>query len=312
MAVVMLVTLPLWLLVGALFDLPTGRLRFPTVRLLAFLLLWSWLEVAGVVGAGLTWLVGRARDLPTQYALQRWWAASIMRSLRITCGLRIEVEGARDLPEGPLVCMARHASLGDALVSAWILGSISRRFPRYVMKKELLFDPCLDIVGQRIPNWFVDRGSAAVRQEMDGIRGMARGMGESDVAVIFPEGTRANDEKRTYLVGRIERRSPERHARMSRLNHLLPPRAGGAEVLLDAVPDADVVLLRHTGFDGLESAGGIHRAVAEGRTRARVTLTAIPRADVPTGDAFAAWLDDRWLEMDEQVAVELGTLRPSV
>ena len=37
---------------------------------------------------------------------------------------------------------------------------VSRRYHlrlRYVLKRELLWDPCLDIVGQRVPNIFVDR-----------------------------------------------------------------------------------------------------------------------------------------------------------
>lgn len=308
LAIVLVVTIPLWVVLSLGFDLVTGRWRLPTLRLLAFATCWSWLEIAGVAGSAATWLVGRARDMRSQYALQRWWAASIIRSLRWTCGLRIDVVGARDLPPGPIVCLVRHASLGDALVSAWIIGSLSRRFPRYVMKRELLMDPCLDIVGQRIPNWFLDRGTAAVRQELAGIRAMAEGMGDRDVAVIFPEGTRANDEKRDYLVGRLERRSPDRHARMSQLRHLLPPRAAGAEALLDAVPDADVALMWHVGFDGLDSLGGIYGAVRRGRTRARVEVVGVPRVEIPVGEAFGAWLDDRWVEMDERVAAAMGAL----
>lgn len=308
LAVLLVATLPVWVVLSVAFDLVTGRWRLPTLRLLAFATCWSLLELCGVVGSVGTWTVGRARDMPTQYALQRWWAASIIRSLRWTCGLRIEVHGSDSMAPGPVVCLVRHASLGDALVSAWIIGSLSHRFPRYVMKRELLMDPCLDIVGQRIPNWFLDRGTAAVRQELDGIRGMAEGMGDRDVAVIFPEGTRANDDKRRYLVDRLERRSPERHARMSNLRHLLPPRAAGAEVLLEAVPGADVALMWHVGFDGLDSLGGIYGAVRHGRTRARVEVVTIRRADVPTGEAFGRWLDDRWLEMDERVADATGAL----
>ena len=29
--------------------------------------------------------------------------------------------------------------------------------PRYVLKDDLLIDPCLDIVGNRLPNHFLDR-----------------------------------------------------------------------------------------------------------------------------------------------------------
>ena len=306
LGLLLLGTAPVWIVVLLVFDLVLGRWRLPTLRLCAFGLVWAWLEVAGLVGALLTWMVGRARRASSQYALQRWWAASIIRSLRVVCGLRIDVVGADCLAPGPVVCLVRHASYGDALVSAWVLGSLSHRHPRYVMKKELLLDPCLDVVGQRIPNWFVDRGSAAVRQEMAGIRSMATGMSDRDVAVIFPEGTRATDGKRIALLERLERRNPERHARLSQLQHLIPPRATGASVLLDAVPDASVALMWHTGFDGLDSLTGIHRAVRRGMTRAKVTLDAVPRADVPAGEEFVRWLDDRWIEMDRRVAASMA------
>ncbi|MFM8861026.1 MAG: 1-acyl-sn-glycerol-3-phosphate acyltransferase [Acidimicrobiia bacterium] len=302
LGVVLLVSAPMWIVLLLIVDLVLGRWRLPTLRLCAFGLVWAWLEVAGLVGALGTWMIGRARRASSQYALQRWWAAAIIRSLRVVCGLRIDVEGADRVAPGPAVCLVRHASYGDALVSAWVLGSLSRRYPRYVMKKELLLDPCLDVVGQRIPNWFVDRGSAAVRQEMAGIRSMAVGMGERDVAVIFPEGTRASDGKRAALLERLERRSPERHARLSELQHLLPPRATGAGVLLDAVPSASVVLMWHTGFDGLDSLRGIHRAIRRGMTRAKVTMESLDRREVPGGDEFGRWLDDRWIEMDRMVA----------
>jgi len=303
--VVLLVTAPAWIVLLLVVDLLLGRWRLPTLRLCAFGLVWAWLEVGGLVGAFATWVIGRARRASSQYSLQRWWAASIIRSLRVVCGLRIDVEGADRLASGPVVCLVRHASYGDALVSAWVLGSLSHRHPRYVMKKELLLDPCLDVVGQRIPNWFVDRGSAAVRQEMAGIRSMAIGMGDRDVAVIFPEGTRASDRKRAALLERLERRSPERHARLSELRHLLPPRATGASVLLDAVPSASVALMWHTGFDGLDSLSGIHRAIRRGMTRAKVTLEGVSRDAVPSGDEFGRWLDDRWIEMDRLVAASV-------
>lgn len=300
-ALLLTVLIPVWVVLGAIADVLRGLWRFPTLRLLSFAWCWTWLETAGVLVSGLLWITGQGRNLRANYALQRWWAKRLIASLRVTCGLGIDVEGVDELPSGPLVCFGRHASLGDALVSAWIFGSEAHRFPRYVMKKELLLDPCLDIVGQRIPNWFVDRGSAAVRQEIAGIRTMAEGMGERDVAVIFPEGTRANDSKREYLVGRLEKRTPDRHLLMSDLKYLLPPRAAGAAALLEAVPDADVVLMWHVGFDGLDSFGGILRRLAAAEPSARVVLESCARSTVPTGDAFSEWLDRRWVEIDAKV-----------
>ena len=300
-ALALLVLVPLWVIACLLVDLVGKKWRAPTLRLVAFALCWSWLEAIGVSVAGFLWLVGQGKNQRANYALQRWWAKQLIRSLRITCGFGIDVEGVETLSDKPLLCLGRHASLGDALVSAWVFGSLAHRFPRYVMKKELLFDPCLDIVGQRIPNYFVDRGSAAIRQEIDGIRAMASNMTPKDVAVIFPEGTRTNDEKRVALVQRLEKRAPERHAKLVGLERLLPPRSAGAAALLEAIPEGDVVLLWHVGFDGLDTFAGVRRRLTHSGPHARVVLELHDRASVPSGAAFESWLDDRWLEIDRKV-----------
>lgn len=300
-ALLLTVLLPLWVVLSIVFDLGSRSWRLPTFRLLCFAWLWLWLETFGLVGAAGIWVSGQGRNHRANYALQRWWAKRLIAALRSTCGLKIEVEGVEHISDGPLICLGRHASLGDALVSAWIFGSLAKRFPRYVMKKELLFDPCLDVVGQRIPNYFVDRGSAAVRQELTGIRAMASNMGERDVAVIFPEGTRTNDEKRIGLVARLERRAPERHAKLIGLKRLLPPRSAGASVLLEEIPDGDVVVMWHVGFDGLDTFAGVRRRIAHAEASAKVVLELHQRNSVPGGDGFEAWLDDRWLEIDAKV-----------
>ncbi len=302
-AFVLTLSLPVWILASIVFDLACRSWRLPTFRLLSFAWFWLWLETLGIIGAAGIWLTGQAGNHRANYALQRWWAKRLIGSLRISCGLKIEVEGVEELSTGPLICLGRHASLGDALVSAWIFGSLAERFPRYVMKKELLFDPCLDVVGQRIPNYFVDRGSAAVRQELTGIRTMAANMGDRDVAVIFPEGTRTNDEKRIGLVARLERRAPERHAKLIGLRRLLPPRSAGASVLLEEIPSGDVVVMWHVGFDGLDTFGGVRRRIASANPSAKVVLELHQRASIPNGDEFEAWLDDRWLEIDAKVVV---------
>ena len=306
-ALLLTVLLPIWIVFSVVLDLVGRKWRLPTFRLVCFAWLWLWLETLGILGAELLWLTGQARNQRANYALQRWWAKQLIGSLRLSCGLKIEVEGAENLSAGPLICLGRHASLGDALVSAWIFGSLAKRFPRYVMKKELLFDPCLDVVGQRIPNYFVDRGSAAVRQELTGIRTMAANMGERDVAVIFPEGTRTNDEKRVGLVARLERRAPERHAKLIGLQRLLPPRSAGASVLLEEIPNGDVVVMWHVGFDGLDTFGGVRRRIASANPSAKVVLEHHTRASIPEGDGFEAWLDDRWLEIDAKVVAADAT-----
>jgi len=304
-AVLLTVVAPLWVPATVVVDLTRRRRHLPLVRLGVFAWCWSVLEVAGVTAAVTLWLVGQGRNRPLHYRLQRWWAGSLIGALCGTTGLRIEVEGADGLPERPLVCLARHASLGDALVSAWVFGTKAGRDPRYVMKRELLADPCLDIVGQRVPNYFVDRSNPAVDAEVAGIATMAAGLGQRDVAVIFPEGTRSSPTKRVDRLERLAERSPQRHRRLAHVAHVLPPRPAGAAGLVDAVPGADVVVLWHVGFDGLDTFGRIMTALAHGAPQARVVLECHDRSEVPGGDAFVAWLDGVWVDMDARVGAAM-------
>ena len=305
-AIVLLIASPIWLIIASGVDLIARRFRLPTTRLLAFALLWTWLEIAGVAASLCLWIIGRAHDQRANYALQRWWAARLIGSLRLTCGFVIDVRGATELGDGPLVVLGRHASLGDALVSAWALGSHAGRTPRYVLKKELALDPCLDIVGRRLPNYFVDRSNAAVQRELEGIATLATDLGASDVAVIFPEGTRANERKRINSLERMRGRDPERAERLGALEHLLPPKPSGAQALIDAASGAQVALMWHIGFDGLDTFGRIRRRLASGAPHAEVVFELHERSTVPSGEAFIGWLDDRWLELDRRVAEALS------
>ena len=310
-AIGLVVLLPLWLPLTALVDLVLGRRRCPTTRLLAFALGWSWLELAGVGAAFVLWVVGRAGDQRRHYALQRWWASNLMRVLRRTTGLTIEVEGADAFDPGPAVVLCRHCSLADSLVSAWVVTTLARKQPRYVLKRELLADPCLDVVGNRVPNHFLDRDAADSAGELASLRELAAGLGPDDVAIIFPEGTRATDAKRTRALARIAERDPARAERLAPLEHLLPPRPAGTTALLAGAPEADVVVAWHTGFEGFDTFGRILRQLARRAPRIRFAAVRVPRSEVPPIDdleAVTTWLDRRWLAADRAV----GELRASL
>lgn len=303
-AVALTVLLPVWAPLAVIADLVRGRTRVPTARLLAFALGWSWLETVGVAAATWLWLTGRGRDHRRHYALQRWWAANLMGVLRRTTGLTIEVSGVEALSPGPVVVLCRHASLADSLVSAWVVTSLAAKQPRYVLKRELLADPCLDVVGNRLPNHFLDRDAADSAGELSALTALAQGLGHDDVAIIFPEGTRAAPTKRTRALARIAERDPERAERLAGLQHLLPPRPAGTAALLAGSPDSDVVIAWHTGFEGLDTFGGILRSLARGAPRVRFAAIRIARDDVPSSDdvpALTVWLDERWLDADRAV-----------
>jgi 1-acyl-sn-glycerol-3-phosphate acyltransferase len=304
-AVLITITVPLWFPISIIADGLRGRFRFPIARLLAFGVCWTWIELAGIAGATTSWLSGRASDADEQYALMAWWAGALMRALSATTGIRPQLERADQLAGGDAIVVARHASLADSLLSAWAIRVRSDLRPRYVLKQELLGDPCLDIVGLRIPNHFLDRDAADGSTELQALRELASGIGPGVVGVIFAEGTRANDVKRERALARIAERDPARAERLSELRRLLPPRPAGTRALVEGAPAADVVLAWHTGFDGLDSFGGMIRKLAAPLPPVRFVPRRVPRRDVPSGDAFEAWLDEQWLQLDREVDIAL-------
>jgi 1-acyl-sn-glycerol-3-phosphate acyltransferase len=297
MAVALTASAPLWIPLSLAYDLVRARVRFPTARLVSFGLWWAWLETIGVVMAAGLWVIGRASDREAHYRLQGWWAGRLVAGLRVLCRLEIDVEGVEALADGPLIVCGRHASLADSLLPAWLLAVNGPMRPRYVMKRELLLDPCLDIVGNRVPNCFVDRGGHDTGRELEGIERLARDMGPRDAAVIFPEGGVGSASRRRHAMSSLVDRDPARYSRLALLSHLMPPRSKGTIALLRGAPDADVVLMAHVGLEGLGRVAGASRHIPLD-TPVRVRLQRIPRADVPPESELADWLDARWLEMD--------------
>ena len=294
---------PLWVPLTAVYDLARGKRRLPTMRLLAFGLLWAWNELAGVTALFGIWLIGRRRNRAAHYAVQAWWCRNIIVALRITVGLRVEVIGAEHAARGPYVVLARHASLADSIISCFVVNNTMGLNPRYVLKSDLQNVPCLDILGHRTPNCFVNRGTGNVQAELEALTSMMEGLAEGDAAVIFPEGSRANPAKQERELGRLAERHPERHSRLSGLRRLLPPKPAGAGALLAAAPHADVVTVWHEGLDGLDTFPGMLEALSERSVRAHVVVTFHPRSEVPSGPAFEEWIDRRWVEMDDAVAM---------
>jgi 1-acyl-sn-glycerol-3-phosphate acyltransferase len=310
-AVLLTVLSPVWLPIAAIADLIRGRWRLPFARLGLFAVGWAWLETAGVATAGVLWVTGQRHNQPAHHALQRWWAANLMRVLRVTTGIRVTATGVDALRPGPAVVLCRHASLADSLVSAWVITTLAGQRPRYVLKRELLVDPCLDVVGNRLPNYFLDRGAADSAAELDALRELAVGMGPNDVAVIFPEGTRSTAAKRARAVERIADRDPSRLDRVRGLRHLLPVRPAGSAALLAGCPAADVVIAWHVGFDGLDTFGGIIRHLAHRPAPVHFEADRFPRREVPDDPvALTTWLDERWCEVDDKVHEMLAEPSP--
>ena len=91
---------------------------------------------------------------------------------------------------------------------------------------------------------------------------------------------------------------------------MLPPRRGGVLALLDAAPEADVVLLAHTGLEEAARLGDLWRGSLVGGT-IDVEMWRIRRARIPADAAGReAWLRDCWRRVDHWVESRRGAGAP--
>ncbi len=305
--------LPL-LIVGALVvDIARWlRRRTPFVAVRLTAMAWCYLlgEIAGLLVLTGSWIVhgfGRRTEQMAEatWAIQRAWAGWTFGCVRVLFGMTLDIEGDDVVEPGPVILLIRHASIVDNLLPANLVVAPHDLRLRYVLKRELLMEPCLDVAGRRLPNWFVRRDSGDP-SEIEQVVALARDMSEGEGVLIYPEGTRFTPERRDRGVARIAETDPERAARLSALQFLLAPRAGGVTGILEAAPGVDVLVCSHHGFDGLRLISDIWAGGLVGRNIS-VRFTRIPREDVPDErDEQVHWLDDVWLEMDRWVAARAG------
>lgn len=306
--VAIVVLLPFLLPVTVAVDLVRDR-RLPRTRLLMLAAAYLACETLGIVASFVLWLAtlgSHEHMLRAHYALQNLWARALLESGRWLLGLRFVIEGEDAVRPGPLLLFVRHTSLADTLLPAVFVAQRHGVRLRWVLKRELLWDPCLDLVGQRLPNVFVRRASADGAREIAAIRALAAHLGTNEGVLIYPEGTRFTTSAQQRAHAALARTDPERAARLSGMRHVLPPRLGGPLALLDAEPPVDVVFLAHVGFDGAARLGDVWRGGLVGRT-VRMCFRRVPGSAVPTDpQARAAWLDREWAWLDGWVTAALA------
>lgn len=295
-------TAPLTIVLAALMGVVRRR-RFAELRMLAIAVAYTTLELVGLLVALAIGPFGRgsARWLARHYALQAWWANALFAVAVRTLRLDVRVEGLDAVGPGPILLFIRHASLADVLLPAALVTRGRGIRLRYVLKRELLVDPCLDLVGNRLPNHFVRR-SDATAAELEAVGALARGLGPSDGVLLYPEGTRFTPEKQRRGLAALEARGSGRLEVARRLRHTLLPKKGGALALLDAAPDVDVVFCSHAGFEGFARFEDLLSGAVVGRTL-WVRFFRVPAADVPRDEAGrVAWLDEQWQRVDALAA----------
>lgn len=306
-----------WLIIaGGIADLARGGVWVVT-RCVVFFLFYFSCELLGITASFFIWLgsgvwmgASRERFLDWNFALQRWWANALCRGAQGIFSIQIEVEGADELRNGPIIVFLRHASVADSLLPAMFIANPNGLRLRYVLKRELLWDPCLDIVGNRLPNSFVRRASGDISR----LHELMKDLGLRDGVVVYPEGTRFSERKREAIIEQLENKGETYLCEKARmLRNVLPPRLGGSLSLLDQNQAADVVYCAHFGFDGIVDLRDFLKGLLVGRV-VRVRFWRVPFESIPTTlDARTEWLFENWKRVDDWVGVqkanEVGSAR---
>jgi 1-acyl-sn-glycerol-3-phosphate acyltransferase len=305
------VTLPLWLLAAAaLSPLLPGRWRalrllwifllyLSTEALLLQILLGFWLS------SGFGWRIRKPYWEGIHYDLVQGTMWLFFREARRVLGVRIETDGPSPdaYPGVPILVACRHAGPGDSFTLIHALMHWYDREPRVVLKDTLAWDPAIDVILRRIPARFITPQPRAGEDLERQIADLARGLDQNDAFVIFPEGGNFTPRRRQRAIDRLRKLGMDRMAdRAEAMTNVLAPRPGGFIAALDAAPDADVVLVAHTGLDHMLTVGDVWRELPMDK-RIVMRWWQVSRADIPADredriDWLFGWWEeiDRWIE----------------
>jgi 1-acyl-sn-glycerol-3-phosphate acyltransferase len=306
-----LILAPIIVPTATVWDALRLRWRFPTIRVYLFVTQYLINDTVEILAAGPLWILagfGSTLDSPTSrrrhQRLQAWSIAVLARRAQRLLGVRIDTDPDINatLTPGPAIVVCRHVSLFDASLPSLLYHQLGYH-TRGVIMAELLADPGFDLLYQRAGSVFIPRDNnpdaiptaATIGVDLD----------ERTVAVIFPEGRLYRSDILARSLERLAERDPERAQRLTGLAHLLPPRPGGLNALLDTAPTADVVVINHAGLDRYPAFADIARHAPLDRP-IRVNARRIAREAVPADHRErTTWLDALWLDMDRWVDEQL-------
>ena len=303
-------SLPVWLIVLTLLA-PVLPGRWRPLRVLSLVMLYLTCEsLMLVVMLGLWLASGFGRRIRTPYyegihyeLLQMLLWVFFTEARRV---MRLEIVSRGPSPDAhpgrPILVCCRHAGPGDSFTLMHALMHWYGREPRVVLKDSMGWDPMIDVALNRIPARFISPNPGAGQDMESQIAALATGLDENDAFVIFPEGGNFTEARRERAIARLRKLGMDGMAqRAEAMMHVLAPRPGGFLAALDAAPEADVVLVAHTGLDHLLTVGDIWRELPMDK-QIIMRWWQVRRADIPTERTERIeWLFGWWEEIDAWV-----------
>ncbi len=310
LTVLMWTTLPLWLIgAGVASQFVPGWLR--PVRLLWLAVVHLTLESIILVELFGLWIAsgfGLFLRSPfferIHYDLVQAYLVVFFREARRVLRLKIETVGPSPdaYPGKPLLVFCRHAGPGDSFILMYALMHWYHREPRVVLKEMLAWDPALGVLLTRLPSRFISPRPATGRDVEAEVGELARNLDENDAFVIFPEGGNFTPERRERAINRLQRLGLHKMAeRAEEMINVLAPRPGGVLAALEAAPEADVLLVAHTGLDHVVSIADVWHSLPMDK-RLLMGWWRIPREEIPAGrEERIEWLFEWWRRVDDWV-----------
>lgn len=309
-AIMTALCVPLFVLAVLLW--PIDR-RLRAARVLALFLVFLWLDAGLVTGVFWIWL--RLSWRREGRDSQAWRGEhekllldaldGFMEHAARWVGLRVEFEEPVDFgsEQTPLLVFARHAGPGDSVVLAWLLSSYAERLPRIVLKDFLRWDPGIGALLYRLRAYFVPSRSGAGDDRAKPVRELARSLERMDALLLFPEGQNWTPSRWRATIRRfVEDGDLERAALSESWEHVLPPRPRGVVTAMAERPDADVMIVAHTGLEWLVSPWQIFRAIPLHDHPFLLRAWTFAPSERPSDpDEIEAWLDAQWDVVNEWV-----------
>jgi 1-acyl-sn-glycerol-3-phosphate acyltransferase len=285
-------------LVLSIFSATRGAL--PTF---GFLFGYLWCEAVGIVACAFVWRRYRRGEqfLDSTYRVQEVWTNSLKTLAERLFRLEFTIENSQALSGPAAIVIPRHSSIADTVIPMTCYALPRNLRMRYVLKRELLVDPCLDIVGNRLPNLFLDRQGTEENLVTTQIASLIENLGEDEGALFYPEGTRFNPMKHQALERKFAGNA-EMQAQLQRWPLLLPPRLGGTMAMLRANPGKDVLFCAHAGFDGSSHFSNLING-AWISAHVRIYFWRVKFSDIPHDPkSQRSWLFSQWDTMHDWVA----------